>query len=101
MDEVYIAKRNFSSHRHNGIEVKGTTIPKETFSTGTAKRLMKKGLIGVTYSTKEDKRAAKIQKKVVIEHDERQYYFLKRGDEVIDRIWGKKKAKEEADELNS
>ena len=101
-EQVYVARRPFSSHRHNGMERKGNIMPKDTFSPKTAQELQRKGLIAPTYKTKEDKRAAKVQikEKVTIERDESQWYFLKKGDEVIDRVWQKHRAQEAADELN-
>lgn len=90
--------RNFASLNHNGMEHVGDQVT--IANPNTAQKLQEKGLILPAYSTKEDKKAARVQKKpVTLKHDKGGVFFVMRGDTIIDRLT-KKKAQKLADELN-
>ena len=100
MEKVYIATRNFASHRHNGMEEQGTEIPYDSLSESTAKHLIRKGLITPSYKTKEDKRAAQVRKKTEIKRDTSQWYFVMVDGKVVDRVWKKQRAQKVADDIS-
>lgn len=96
----YIAIRPFAkTGSGNQLTSVGEVI--EINNEQTAKRMQEKGLVWPHYSTKEDKRAVKIERKqkVTIKHDAGAMFFIMRGDEIIDRLT-KKKAVKLRDELN-
>lgn len=69
-----------------------------------AKDMQEKGLVWPHYSTKEDKRAQKIERKetkqkVTIKHDSGPMFFVMQGDTVVDRLT-KAKAQKLRDKLN-
>lgn len=97
----YIAKRPFAAFEPSDRLVQTgekVSIPSKSI----AQDMIDKGLIYPKYSTKEDKRAYKVEQKARIEHDAGPCFYIMQGDNVIDReCGGKKKAQKRADEINN
>lgn len=95
----YIARRPFASFEPGSDLIEpGETVTIRSKS--VAKDMQQKGLIWPNYRTKEDKRAYKVSKEpATIEWDAGPMFYVKRGNEVIDRL-PKSEAEALRDKLN-
>lgn len=88
----YIAKRNFQSLEPGGNLIHaGDTVTVRDKK--TVKHLQSKGLIYPKYSTKEDKKALKVNKKYRYLQNG-SWFTVYKGDEQVDKFQGKEGLKE-------